>query len=486
MAQKKHQDITNDVKDLETKGLDASQRAIDLARLAEMTKQTFDLLNSSVTNESQLSIDRSSLETQQSIDLKHQSEIEKVKDVSTHLDEYQSKFETAISANIADMSQLDRLKQQASLDGIDSSALQEAKIAKQKEIEFLSHLDCNIDRTQEQLKQHLAESRQRRKNLHKEYKNKDLSPVIIEQPSEFEDSSDNEPTAENLNENLSDPNSPATGFQMEEWQQLFVELSQSIVPLINKTVASVTIPLSMFSALIGSPPFIQMTKVGINFLKSSIEIIADVYPDLVDLNNRTLGANWSTLSDESIFKIIADISEEHDKLHFGDEKVAEFVNDYASAEEEKDRKRRRDRQLFDEESSSTDSSPKPPKEPSAFAKSLSYGHLYGKNKPISFGANERGGTLQALLPDGTNSECYVNYSIDNSGRIKIGDIQVPPNLKRQGIATLLFKDLEERVPVGTTFFFVENQSLEFWASAGFRFNDQTKEYYKTKSDPIPI
>jgi hypothetical protein len=485
MTLKKRQDITRDVKGLKTKGLDANQKAIDLARLAEKTKETFDLLNSGVTNESQLGIDRSNLETRQSIDLKHQSEIEKVKDVSTHLDEYQSKFETAISANIADISQLDQLKQQASLDGIDFPNLQEAKIAKQQEIEFLSHLDHNIDQTQEQLKQHLAESRQRRRNLYRDYKKKDLSPVI-EQPSEFEDNSDRELTTEYLNENLSDPNFPAAGVQLEEWQQLLAEFSQSIVPFINKTVASITIPFSMLTTLIGSPPFIQMTKVGINFLKSSVEIIADVYPDLVDLNNRTLGANWSTLSDESIFKIISDISEEHEKLHFGDEEVAEFVNEYASAEEEKDRKRRRDRQLFDDASSSTDSSPTPPKESSTFAKSLSYGHLYGKNEPISFGVNDRGGTLQALLPDGTNSECYVNYSIDNSGRIKIGDIQVPPNLQRQGIATLLFKDLEERVPVGTTFFFVENQSPEFWASAGFQFDDRTKEYYKIKSDPIPI
>jgi hypothetical protein len=484
MTLKKRQDITRDVKGLETKGLDANQKAIDLARLAERTKQTFDSLNSGITNESQLGIDRSNLETRQSIDLKYQSDIEKVKDVSTHLDEYQSKFETAISANIADMSQLDRLKKQASLDGIDSPALQEAKIAKQKEIEFLSQIDSNIDRTQEQLKQHLAESQQRRKNSYREYKNKDLS-LLIEQPLEFEESSDNEPN-EYLNENLSDPNFPATGVQIEQWQQLLAELSQSIVPFINKAVASVTIPLSMFTALIGSPPFIQMTKVGVNALKSSVEIIADVYPDLVDLNNRTLGANWSNISDESIFKIISDISEDHDKLHFGDEEVAEFVNEYASSEEEKERKRKRNKQLFDDASSSTDSSPTPPKEPSAFAKSLSYGHLYGKNEPIGFGVNNSGGTLQALLPDGTNSECYVNYSIDNSGRIKIGDIQVPPNLHRQGIATLLFKDLEERVPVGTTFFFVENQSPEFWASAGFRFNDRTKEYYKIKSDPIPI
>jgi hypothetical protein len=485
MTLKKRQDITCDVKGLETKGLDANHKAIDLARLAEKTKQTFDSLNSGITNESQLGVDQANLETRQSIDLKHQSEIEKVEDVSTHLDEYQSKFEIAISANIADMSQLDRLKKQASLAKIDSPTLQEAKIAKQKEIEFLSQIDRNIDRTQEQLKQHLAESRQRRKNLYRDYKNKDLYPVI-EQPSEFEDSSDRESTTEYLDENLSDPNFPAAGVQLEEWQQLLAEFSQSIVPFINKTVASVTIPFSMFTALIGSPPFIQITKVGVNFLKSSVEIITDVYPDLVDLNNRTLGAKWSTLSDESIFKIISDISEEHDKLHFGNEEVAEFVNEYASAEEEKERKRRHKRQLFDDASSSTDSSPKPPKEPSAFAKSLSYGHLYGKNEPISFGENDSGGTLQALLPDGTNSECYVNYSIDNSGRIKIGDIQVPPNFHRQGIATLLFKDLEERVPTGTTFFFVENQSPEFWASAGFRFNDRTKEYYKTKFDPIPI
>jgi hypothetical protein len=481
MTLRKRQDITRDVKGLETKGLDTNQKAIDLARLAERTKQTFDSLNSGITKESQLGIDRANLESRQSIDLKHQLEIEKVEDISTHLDEYQSKFETAISANIADMSQLDRLKQQASLAGIDSPALQEAKIAKQKEIEFLSQIDRNIDRTQEQLKQHLAESRQRRKNLYRDYENKDLSPVI-EQPSEFKDNSDHESTTEYRNENLLDPKFPAAGVQIDEWQQLLAEFSQSIVPFINKTVASITIPFSMFTALIGSPPFIQMTKAGINALKSSVEIIADVYPDLVDLNNRTLGADWSTLPDESIFKVIADISAKHDELHFGNEEVAELVNEYASAEEKKDEERKGKKQIFDDAHSASGSPPKPPKEPSHFAKSLSYGHLYGKNQPTSFEKTDNGGMLQALLPDGRDSDCYVNYSIDDSGRIKIGDIQVPPSFQKQGIATLLFKDLESRVPVGTTFFFETNEAPQFWKSVGFKFNEKTKEYYKVKSD----
>jgi hypothetical protein len=301
MPFKKRHDITREVDSLKNKGLDAKQQALEIAKFAEKRKRVFDGLNEATT-ETSLIIDRSDLETKNLVDFKHHSEVEKVDDAYTQLGEYQSKFKMAISADNTDISQIDELRKQVSLEGIDPSALQQAQESKQQEIEFLSQVNHSIDRTQEQLKQHLAKSRQRFKKPHSEYKNKDLSPVI-EQPLEFEDSSDRKPTAEYLDENLVDPNFPATDAQIEQWQQLLAELSQSIIPFFNKTVASVTIPLSMFSALIGSPPFIQMTKVGVNFLKSSVEIIADVYPDLVDLNNRTLGANWSTLSDDSIFKI---------------------------------------------------------------------------------------------------------------------------------------------------------------------------------------
>jgi hypothetical protein len=484
MASKNRRDITDDVKSLEAKGLDASQKAINLARLAEKTKQTFDSFNGSITNESQLVVNRAIIEVQQSLDSKHHLEIEKVQNISTQLDEYQNKFEEAISANTTDIGKISLLEQQANLKNVDSSALQEAKQAKQQEIEFLSQIDIDIERTQEQLKQHLTESRQRRKRIAHEYKNKDLSPTL-DCSSEVEDSFNDGSTTEYKGDSLLDPilSDPQIN-NIREWGKLFVdlvELSESIAPFINKTISLATLSVSMFTGLMGSPQFTQAIDIGVKVLRSSMKIIVKVYPNLIDLNNQTLGSDWSTLPDESIFKIIADISEKNDKFHFGDEDIAELINWYASNEEEKDRERKREQQNFDEASSSTEAPPPPPKEPSAFAKSLSYGHLYGKEPPTSFGENDRGGTLQALLPDGTNSECYINYSIDTSGRIKIGDIQVSPNHQRQGIATLLFKDLESRVPTGTTFFFVENQSPEFWTSTGFQFNDRTKEYYKTKS-----
>jgi hypothetical protein len=476
MTLKKRSDITHEVKKIEAEGLDANQRAIDLALLAEKTKQTFENLSSGITTEVKQEINQSSLDTQHSIDLKHQSEIKKVEDTSIQLDEYQNKLEVAISADINDINQIDKLKNQASLAGTDSSALQEAKITKQQEIEFLSQIDRTIDKTQEQLRQHLAENKQKRKKSRKEYNNKDLSPVL-EQPSKFENSDGDKDSTEHQDSDLSEFDFLPTGVHfVEDLQKFWTELSPLISSFINKTIASATIPLSMLVPLISSPPFIQMTRTGINILKKIVQI----YPDAIDLSNRTIGSEFSHLPNDSLFKSIAELSEKNDRIIFGE--FGELAGYTENKKEEDEINNAAGQRVFNDTSSAGGSPPKPPKEPSIFAKSLSYGHLYGKNQPISFEKTDNGGTLQALLPDGRNSECYINYSIDDSGRIKIGDIQVPPSLQRQGIATLLFKDLEERVPVGTTFFFEINDRPQFWKSVGFEFNDQTKEYYKVKID----
>jgi GNAT superfamily N-acetyltransferase len=120
---------------------------------------------------------------------------------------------------------------------------------------------------------------------------------------------------------------------------------------------------------------------------------------------------------------------------------------------------------------------------SRFALSLSYGHLNGiYEKPHiqpTFEKNDYG-KLEALLSDRRGSDCYINYSVDNQLRVKIADIHVPELYRRKGVATLLFRDLEQRVPMGTQFFFQENKEEEFWESVGFKLNPETGEYYYIK------
>lgn len=48
MTSKKRKEIAQEVKSLETKGLDANQKAIELAKLAEKTQQTFNSLDLSL------------------------------------------------------------------------------------------------------------------------------------------------------------------------------------------------------------------------------------------------------------------------------------------------------------------------------------------------------------------------------------------------------------------------------------------------------
>lgn len=118
--------------------------------------------------------------------------------------------------------------------------------------------------------------------------------------------------------------------------QQFNTVSQAAQTLLKSTVTCLTMGSSLFLGLATHP---TVTK----SVNRAVEITQNIM-DGVELSNRTVGANWSPLDDDSILKDIADKSDKNDNLHFGTEEMAELVNEYASSEEEKNRKRRRERE----------------------------------------------------------------------------------------------------------------------------------------------
>jgi hypothetical protein len=120
--------------------------------------------------------------------------------------------------------------------------------------------------------------------------------------------------------------------------QQFNTVSQSAQILLKSTVACLMMGSSLFIRLATHPTIIKSVNRG-------VEITQNIM-DGVELSNRTVGADWSPLADDSILKDIADKSEKNDNLHFGTEEMAELANEYADSEEEKNRKRKRESEKF--------------------------------------------------------------------------------------------------------------------------------------------
>jgi exonuclease VII small subunit len=127
------------------------------------------------------------------------------------------------------------------------------------------------------------------------------------------------------------------------WENAWTELIKSANSFIHETAALAMMSISILGGISSSQPFIQANKLGVNFLKSGIEFVINDVQNFIDINNKTLGSDISSLPDEAIFKVIAKLSEDADKRHFGTEDIAELIGQYADNEEKK-RQRRQDEQ----------------------------------------------------------------------------------------------------------------------------------------------
>jgi hypothetical protein len=467
MSAKKRKEIAQEVEQLAAKGEKASQKATALTQLAQTTQETFKSLGGAITAETSQILNHSEQQTQHQVELQQSIEIREIETVYEEFEGRREEFENAISANQTDIHQIQLLESESNLLRVDSHFLQQAGSIKQEEISFLDATNDSIELHQQKLKKHLDSSKERRKSARSNPKYTTLGDVKIYSDSSVDSGHskiNDEPRNEAklaLNLNL-----------------LFQQVDE-----IEKSARILLKDLMMLILMGGSTilPCITNSNV-INFVNHTAKIVFEVVDNtkkLVELSNQTIGADWSPLPNNSVLKGIAEEFEDKNKLHFGTEEVAELADEYANSEEEKSRKRRQEAQKWQSgNTASKMDSNKTKIEPSNFAKSLSYGHLYGKYE-ASFEEGQHG-MLQALLPNGQNSGCYINYLVEDMGRIKINDIQVPSDLRGQQIASLLFQDLEDRAPPKTVFFFTENEAAHFWESVGFQFNDTTGEYYRIK------
>ena len=147
--------------------------------------------------------------------------------------------------------------------------------------------------------------------------------------------------------NNADHQSPAfTEESVQNWQTIWKELSEKVTPFFDKTVAITTLSMSLFSGIMSSSPVTQATKLSMGMLTSSIEFIVGDFQEILNASNDTVGSNWSTLSNDSIPKVIAKISEDAENLHFGSEDGANLAGEYGDHQEEERKRRRREQEIL--------------------------------------------------------------------------------------------------------------------------------------------
>lgn len=90
------------------------------------------------------------------------------------------------------------------------------------------------------------------------------------------------------------------------------------------------------------------------------------------------------------------------------------------------------------------------------------------------------GQIASKLASGKDANSHINFEVTSDRRIKILDIIVSPDLRRQGIGRKLVQNLISQLPSDSELYFIDNQAPEFWAKLGFKSRElggQQKEFY---------
>ncbi|MBP0013396.1 MAG: GNAT family N-acetyltransferase [Roseofilum sp. SBFL] len=152
----------------------------------------------------------------------------------------------------------------------------------------------------------------------------------------------------------------------------------------------------------------------------------------------------------------------------GEQQFSEY---YQQQQEAETKRKKRELEISSKADKPSQASGSPPKKhpPSAFAQSLNYRDRYGSWDDFYQDIEaETSARIEALLPDGREIG-YINVCKQSDGRVYIQDTEVAKAYRKQGIGTLLFKKLEEKLPQGTQLYFITNDAPKnYWKNRGFK------------------
>jgi hypothetical protein len=150
-------------------GDSASNKALELAKLAEKTKATLESMQGEATSEAANSMESAAVNFQQNLEMRSQQAENQADKINNELEKDQQQLDKASNANRNDNKKLGALKNEAVKAGMGTEGIDKAEKAKIDEITFLGDESKDVEKSQQEMQKHLTEARQKRQSARFKY-----------------------------------------------------------------------------------------------------------------------------------------------------------------------------------------------------------------------------------------------------------------------------------------------------------------------------
>jgi chromosome segregation ATPase len=153
-------------------GDSASNKALELAKLAEKTKATLESMQGEATAESSKSMEAAISNFQQGLEMRSQQAENRVDKINNELEKDQQQLEKSSEADRDDLKKLNTLKGEALKANVETKNITDAERAKTDEITFIDRESKDVEKSQQELQKNLAEAKQKRQGAKSKYQSR--------------------------------------------------------------------------------------------------------------------------------------------------------------------------------------------------------------------------------------------------------------------------------------------------------------------------
>jgi hypothetical protein len=169
---KSQREIKENLDRQKKEGDGASQKALELAQLAERTKATLESMQGEATAEAANSMESATANFQQSLEVRSQQAEKQADKINNELEKDQQQLDKGSNADRQDIKKLESLKNEAGKAGMGTEGIAKAEKAKSDEITFLDRESKDVEKSQQEMQKHLVEARQKRQSARFKYQSR--------------------------------------------------------------------------------------------------------------------------------------------------------------------------------------------------------------------------------------------------------------------------------------------------------------------------
>jgi hypothetical protein len=153
-------------------GENASNKALELSKLAEKTKATLESMQGEATSEAANSMESSATNFQKSLEIRSQQAEGQAEKINSDLEKDQQQLEKGSTADKGDIKKLNALKNEAVKAGVGTENIVTAEKAKTDEAGFLDRESKDVEKSQQEMQKKIADSKQNRQNSKFKYQSR--------------------------------------------------------------------------------------------------------------------------------------------------------------------------------------------------------------------------------------------------------------------------------------------------------------------------